>query len=50
MAITITERENVKNAEENVFKELITKAFPRIEGHKTPDPKSPVCKWTQHNC
>ena len=50
MAITITERENVKNAEENIFKELITKAFPRIEGHKTPDPKSPVYKWTQHNC
>ena len=49
MAIIITEKENVKNAEENVFKELITKAFPKIEGHKTLDPKSPVYKWTQHN-
>lgn len=50
MAITITERENVKNAEEKVCQELITKTFPRIEGHKILDPKSPVYRWTQHNC
>ena len=48
--MAITERENVKNAEEKVFKELNAKTFPRREGHKILDAKSPVYTWTQHNC